>query len=187
MPLPPLPPNNTDRIWFRYQTGVAASSQVHEVMWRFDASAVTSDDCANAFLGLLNAIGAGNLRTGWRVTSARVSPKLSVFSTPVLLPAGLLAFVGTKTDAAYNERWEAVEDTYQGRSLISGRRVSFSLYRAVGEASPSFRIGLPSAQQTALSTASGSQCLEAIDNTNPSWYTYINQNYNSYWERELRN
>lgn len=185
MPLPALPPNNTNRIWFKYVTNSGVTAQVHEVMLRYQ-SGVDPADVETDFLGILTALGAGSFRTGWRLLSARVSQAGTEFSVPYQLGAAALAFVGTSTSAGYSQRWEAVQDTFQGRSLSSGRRVSFGLYRATGESDETFRYGMSGAVQTALSTASGAGTLATIDGTAPSWYTYINQNYNSYWERDLR-
>lgn len=186
MPLPPLPANNTARVWFRYVTNSGTTAQTHEVMWRANLGDFTIGDVGTNFLDLLTAIGASNFRTGWRVLSGRYSPAGAVFSVPAVLPAALLAFTGTGTSAGYRLPWEAVQDVFVGRSLSSGRKVSFSLFRAAGEADDTFRYGMPGAVQTALSTGSGNGAPLAIDGTNPSWYTYTNQNYNSYWERELR-
>lgn len=186
MPLPPLPPNNTARVWFKYVTGVQGTSQTHEVMWRFNQNSAGYPEVEAGFLAVLNAFGAAQFRNGWRVLSARLAADGAVFSLPVQPSAPLLAFVGTMNANEYNGSWEAVEDSFQGRSFTSGRKVDFSLYRAAGPIDSTFRYGMPGPLQTALSTASGNEALVTIDKTPPSWYTYVNQNYNSYWERQLR-
>lgn len=184
--MPALNPNNTARAWFKYVTGAGASSQEHEVMWRYNPDVASLDNVCAYFKGLLDAIGPAGFRTGWKVLAGRYSAAGSDFSLPFQPTASLLSFLGTNVDASYTASWEAVEDVYVGRSLTSGRRAEFSLYRAKGQVDSTFRFGMPAGQISALSFASGAGCLLCIDGVAPAWYTYVNQNYNSHWERELR-
>lgn len=186
MPLPPLPPNNTARVWIKYVTGGAASSQEHEVMLRFNPEAASPVAVMERFHAVLVGFGTNAFRTGWHVVSARAANAGASFSLPVQPPAGLLGFQGSNGAEGYNGSWEAIEDTCQGRSGVSGRRVDFSLYRAAGAIDNTFRYGMPGAVATALSVGAGAEEFLCIDGTPPSWYTYVNQNYNSYWERQLR-
>lgn len=179
-----LPENNTNRLFFDYSTGVSATSRAHTISWRYAAGQPT-DSVQSAFLTFLNAVTAAGVRQGWRVTGVRQQTAGTLFSVPITPLPALLLFVGTG-DTPYNARLEAVEETMQGRSLATGRRVDFSLYRAIVDADGNFRIGLPASWQSALSTASGAGNLLAIDGAEPIWYTYLNQNYNSYWETRSR-
>ena len=181
----PLPPNSTARVYFDYVTGAALTSREHTVQWRANLALATVDLVQAKFLGFLQAVGASNLRQGWKVIRVRVCLAGSNFSVPVNPTAALGGFVGTYA-GSYNARMECVEDTYQFRSLSSGRRGDFSLYRAQGDADENFRFGMPTAQQTALLDAANNASLMAIDNTSPGVYTYVNQNYNSYWETRSR-
>lgn len=185
MPLPPLPPNNTGRVWFQYVTGEVATSQVHEVMLRYPDGGA-SGDVQEAFLTILNAIGASNFRQGWRVTSARESAAGSVFSLPITLQSAIAAFEGTASSPEYNPRFEAVERVYGGRSISSGRRVDFSLYTALSDADPTFREENSPALQLALLGLWSLGAGAVIDGTRPVFYSYTNFNYNSAWESKLR-
>lgn len=181
----PLPANATGRIWYEYVTGNSNVSREHKIQFRVDflqESAATYD---GLFLALLTAWGASNFAQGWRVLRGFRSYAGSEFSVPFQPTAALLAFQGTAvvTPVAANE---AIEDSIQGRSLVSGRRVDFSLYRGVGGIDGTFRYGMPAAMQTALSQMVTNGMGLAIDGEQPVWYTYVNQNYNSYWERKLR-
>lgn len=187
MPLPPLPDNNTARTWFQYTTGDGIASQTHEIMFRFNQALAAPEDAGAALLAVLQSYGPGSFRVGWRVLAQRWSAAQSAFSVPVQPDPSLLAFVGTGSSAAYQARWEAVEDTLVGRSLTSGRKARLSLFRANGEADATFRFPMGAGLQTALSQGSGSGFILCIDGSAPSWYTYVNQNYNSYWEGEIRN
>lgn len=186
MPLPPLPENTTARIWFKYVTGDLGVSQEHEVMVRYNSATKTRRGVCNDFLALLQALTPENFNANWRVVSARYSEAGSIVSLPFDVEASLLAFLGTRSTNNRSQKDEAVEDAFRGRSLVSGRKVRFSLYRAVVGIDDTFRYPMSPAVQTVLSAASGSGSFLAIDGSGPSWYTNVNQNYNSYWERELR-
>lgn len=185
MPLPPLPPNTTGRTWFRYTTGIAGTSQEHEVMWRYGAGG-SPDDAQESFLIFLISLGAASFRAGWKVLGVRHSEPGSIVSLPRPLLSDLGDFEGTDTDGGYTLRWEAVELSFQGRSQFSGRKVDFSLYTARGEADSTFRAPMGDGILSALNAASSAQALVTIDGTRPVWYPYVNYNYNSYWERTLR-
>jgi hypothetical protein len=181
----PLPPNSTGRVWFDYVTGVGATSQEHSVMFRISDFDTDGDSWSTGFLGVLNGFGAGAFREGWKVLRGRVSAPGSNISLPFTPNAALRAFLGTAV-AGGTAVAEALEDTVQGRSLTTGRRVDFSLYKGTGFVDPTFRYGAPPALLTALSSLNIYGLGAVIDGTLASWYTYVNQNYNSYWERELR-
>lgn len=191
----PLAPNITSRLFVDYVTGNQNTSQEHTLLCRFTGG---SEDVAPAMASVgnfLNALGAPNFRVGWRVIRARVSFAGTDFSVPVELSLGLIEFLGTAPLTGYSPRHETVEDTFQGRSLTTGRRVDISLYRATGDADPSFRIvggssGFPLAVTNASNSLNGSSAggngFLTLDGSSATWYRYMNQNYNSYWERRIR-
>lgn len=182
----PLPPNSTGRVWYTYVTGLVSTSREHTVMLRIGTE-VTNDQADAVMLSILEGFGAGAFREGWRILRADIAAAGSTFSFPYQPAAELLDFVGTADIVVpYRASDEAIEDTCQGRSPVSGRRVDFSLYRAVGPIDTTFRYGMPLAVATALSVGSGSGVPICIDGEAPVWYTYVNQNYNSYWERRTR-
>ena len=189
----PLPPQNTGRVYFDYVTGNAATSQEHTVMERF-AVGVGFDlgDAQQALLDVLTTLGTTAFARGWRVTGVRLSQPGQVFSLPFPLIPALAAFVGAGT--ALTPYDEAREVTFQGHSQTSGRRVDFSLYGIDGSTPDNFRVvgggaglsSLVSAAVAALNANSAAGYFVTIDGTAATWYDYINYNYNSYWEQEIR-
>lgn len=189
----PLPANNTARMFFDYISGSLGTSRQHTVMVRYNSSLRDVSDVQADFLGLLNIFGAANFRAGWRVEGVRVSASGSDFSTPVTVIASLAAFVGTASPT-YSGSAESVEDTFQGRSQSSGRRVDFSLYRALNLFSDNFRVNagasaLPLVVGNAATYLDGrgvAGSFLAIDGQAAVWKRYMNQNFNSYWEARSR-
>lgn len=188
----PLPQNNTARVFYDYVTGSNATSREHT----FQVRVATADDVPaahQAVTEMLTALTSGQFAVGWKLLRARFQASGAPFSVPTELPPGLTTFLGSSQDA-YNVRYEAVESTFQGRSGTSGRRVDLSLYRARGDAQDNFRIeagasGMPaavSAAVSALQDASNTGVFLCIDATAPTWYPYLNENYNSYWETRAR-
>lgn len=182
----PLNPNLTDKVFIDYTTGDGAAAQTHTLMVRHMAGNANQDSVQGFVLGILNAYGAGEFNQGWRVLGVRVQNRNENFSLPAAINGNLAAFVGTRALQFYNRRHEAVEDVFVGRSVTTGRRARFSLYRAVGEADDTFRFGMSANLQNALGLAVAQNVFTAADGTNVGWKTYVNQNYNSYWEGELR-
>lgn len=183
----PLPQNNTARIFYDYITGNSATSREHTVAFRTNGEEENPATLMDGlFLAMLTGWGANQFRSGWKVLRARFQSAGAAFSTPYQPTAALLAFSGTGNDVAYSPSWEAIEDTIQGRSPSSGRRVDFSIYRANGPVDGTFRYGMPGGVQTALGQMVTAGLGVVIDNSRPIWYTYVNQNFNSYWERALR-
>lgn len=189
----PLPQNNTARLFVDYITGSQPTSSEHTFAMRYNSANNDADTLATQVYTFLQAIGATNFRAGWKVIRLRQQQAGALFTIPQGLTTQLAAFVGTNT-SAYSARLEAVEDTFQGRSLVSGRRVDVSLYRAAGDCDPNFRVlssgtGVGLVVQNAvaaLAVAGNNGRFLAIDGSAPSWYPYMNENYNSYWEGQLR-
>jgi hypothetical protein len=128
------------------------------------------------------------LPTSWRPLRARAQGAGSSVSVPAELGA-LSTFVGTASGGLAQVD-EPREYRWVGRS-IGGRRVSVSLYgitiatpadyRYEGASGPPSLAGVRDAL-----VASAPGVFVAIDDTNPLWYSYVNVNYNSYWEQEAR-
>lgn len=183
-----LPQNNTTRIFFDYITGDLSTSQEHTVAVRL-APGVDISSAQNYFYALLNAMGSARFNTGWRVLRVRVQAANSNFSVPAILSTNLTNFVGT--GGAATPTSEAVEWTYQGRSPTSGRRVDLSLYGVASiSLNTQFRVSPTEAPwltgAIAVLQDTEGQAFITIDGTPANWYPYLNWNYNSYWERELR-
>jgi len=188
----PLPQNFTARIFFDYITGNAATSKEHTVAWRYSTSVLPALDMQAAFLGFLTALAPSNLIAGWRVLRVRTQAAGALFSFPQTVSVALAAFVGT-SNASYPQNREAEEWSWQGRSGSSGRRVDFSLYGLGATPPVNFRYptGAPSPAWV-LSTVNwlnaplGPDRPVTIDFSTPVWYSYVNEQANSYWEEQIR-
>lgn len=192
MPLPPLPENNTSRLWVDYLPGT--SQPEHTVMLRLAPDQEGPISAMDWLQGVLAALGAANLNSGWRALRARYSPAGAVFSLPQSLTAGLAGILGTGSLAGYRPQDSAIEATFQMRSPTSGRRGDFSLYGLRKWPLSTYRYtaggsdaGL-NAMIAALSVPAGvgNYRPATIDGTLGTFYPYVNFNYNSYWEGELR-
>lgn len=191
----PLPANNTGRVFFDYVTGTATTSREHTTAIRYNALSITTLGVQIAFFDVLSAFGATNFRVGWKVIRARWQGAGTNVTLPLTLDSTLGAFEGTGSNPPYNPRYETVEDTFQGRSPLTGRRVDFSLYRAMDDSDGSFRVeaggsGFPLVVAAAVAVLNGypeQGTFVTIDGTDGAlWYPYMNRNYNSYWERRSR-
>lgn len=183
-----LPQNSTGRFLFDYITGGAPTSQEHTCAVRVTPDADASQPQAD-FLALLTAMGTARFATGWRVLRVRYQAAGTNFSVPLTLATALASFAGT--GGTISPPNEAIESTYQGRSFVTGRRVDLSLYGVVGFAlTTQYRLTAAEAPwltgAVAAINAATTYSYRAIDGTVPTWYVYLNWNYNSYWERRLR-
>lgn len=181
----PLADNLTDRLWLDYITGSFTTSRQHTVMLRFGGNISSPAVAMARFEDVLDAMEPSFFREGWRFTSARHAGIGAAFSVPVSLTTGLQAWVGTFS-GVYSGRMEAVEDSYPFRSNTTGRRGNFSLYRAQSDTNATFRYSMVSEHLAALVQAASDGLFRVIDGSAPTFYSYVNQNYNSYWEREIR-
>lgn len=190
----PMPLNETHRVWFDYVSGSWSAAKEHSIMWRAysgsDLEAVVSGFQAR-MLVFLTGIGASRLALGWRVIRVRAAAAGSDFSLPVGIEPDLAAFEGSGAYGATPVAFEAIEQSYQARSTVSGRRAKFSVYGILqAQVAEKFRVEpgeLPwVAPSLAALTEIGGPQLVAVDGTPVVWYSYVNQNYNSYWERAMR-
>lgn len=194
MALPPLPENNTDRLFLSYQTGGGATAQEHTLSIRYNGDLATpagiQSDLADVFL---NGSNQAQLFTGWSFLRAEVQLAGSPVRLPVPLDGGLAAVVGSGAAAA-SPSDQAREVRFIGRGLISGRRVSMSLYGAVNAAilENDFRFEPPTPgllgelKNLALLLGASQLAFIAIDGGQTAWYPYVNWQYNSHWEGEQR-
>lgn len=190
MPLLPLPANNTTRFFFDYVSGGADTSKRHTVQMRVPGPPDTDADTPQAaFLEFLQSIGEDKFAGGWRVESVRVQAEAAIVTLPVTMISTLAAFEGSAANIA--QPLEAREWTWQGRSFYSGRRVDLSLY-GINEASPAkfrFPVGgsSPSWVGTSVDALNGfTDFFWAIDGSDATWKYYVNSNFNSYWESQIR-
>lgn len=190
--MPPLPQNNTARVFYDYVTGNEPTSREHTVQLRYNADG-SIEEVHQLFTDVLTALTPASFRDGWRIVRARRQSIGVSFSLPTVLPPGLATFVGTG-NSPYSPRFEAVESTFQGRSPSTGRRVDLSLYRANGDAVEDFRFEADGtllgqaigAAVAALTAGSAAGSGVTVDGSPAVWYPYMNENYNSYWETRSR-
>lgn len=186
----PLPQNTTNRVFFDYVTGSQATSQEHTVAIRAFGPGTTTDDVQNRFRTFLAAIGATNFPGGWKVVRVRYQTAGTTFSVPLALTSTLATFVGTGGNL--DPFQEARELTWQGRSFTTGRRLDFSIYGILLTTPNNFRLvpgaGAPSWVASSVGALAGNPegIWTTIDNSQPTWYNYVNVNYNSYWEARIR-
>lgn len=184
-----LPENNTNRLFIDYITGNQASSVEHTLSVRY-RNTVTPADVQGDVYDVLNAIGTNAFSPGWRVLRARAQDALSDFSYPVSLVTALGAFVGD-AGAVIPPREEPREWRWVGRSYADGRKVSFSLYGIIGTTPDNFRLprGGSSPAWVALSLnvlAGMASSFITISGFSANWYSYVNVQYNTYWEAAVR-
>jgi hypothetical protein len=170
-------------------TGNSAQSAEHTLECRY-ADTTTPTAALTAVDNFLRAITASVFVVGWRPIRARVQTAGTDFSIPIALPTSLAAFVGVSV-AAFTPDREAVEFRWVGRDLSNGRRASVSLYGLNVALSPNFRwpVGGSSPAMVAASVnfLNGSTAAFISIGRNPvAWYSYVNTQYNSYWETQLR-
>lgn len=175
----PLPPENTARFWLDYHT----INHAHSLMWRFDADdatiSVVEGDVHSFLTGLTPVLYA------LTVDSARFAAKGSVVSVPVAWEHAASYGTGDEPLAG-----GPIEIRYEGRS-VGGRRGHTSLYGYKAGVPGTFRIGItPSTPLDdgliALIGAGVHRSYLAIDEQRMNMKTYVNINFNSYWEAKQR-
>lgn len=185
MALPPLPANNTARLFVDYTTGVYPHSLVCRL--RAGVSVLTGLGAVAAFLAPLQ----DNLPQNWAVTGARFQAAGAAFSLPVAL-GELTGFEGTNGEFFVGANQEPRQTNFTGRSIETGRDVRVGLFGLVYITPGNFRLtrdGISLSVGAALdelATAQESGAFCAIDGATVLWNQYGNVNYNSYWETEVR-
>lgn len=188
----PLPANGTTRFFYDYVTGSGPFAKEHTLIQRVTGTPDTDAETPQLALSdFLDSIGEGIFALGWQILRVRVQAAGTNFSLPVTMLTELQNFEGSASAIAAPD--EAREWTWQGRSQTSGRHVDFSLYglNAILPATFRYEAGGSSPAWVAASVASlnanNANFFKAIDNSPAVWYQYVNANFNSYWESEIRN
>lgn len=185
MALPPLPDNNTERIFVAYTTG----RNEHEFVMRV-ADGADISGYSDAILNFLTPL-APILCGDWRIVGARRQEKNSEFSLPLTIP-GLSEFAGTAAAAQVPPELEPRQFKWTGRSASTGRNVSVGLYGIVGATPATFRYVLPADSAPMANARLGlvddsfGGFFVAIDGANVVWKSYVNVQFNSYWETRAR-
>lgn len=184
----PLPANNTERWYLDYVTGSHATATEHTMQFRTPTLTSPASVCDKILL-FLQAITAAQLWVGWKPIRLRWAPIGLNFSTPQVISGGLVTFQGSGAITGYQETVEALELTFQARSSLTGRRTDVSLY--------GYKIAsLLTAYRFTSATGWVNTAVAALNSTPPEFrvidgsaalfYPYVNMNFNSYWESELR-
>lgn len=172
MPLPPLPDNNTDRVWLKY-TSVLVE---HELMFRPPAGTSTTVMIAMA-TSLANGLKAA-MSTADSFVSLRYSPANSTLSFP--LPWSPIAGTATATTDVDNK---AKFMALSGRSA-GGYRCRMTFFTANIADTSGFRVNTASTMYTVVTGISPT--FRAVDGLGVAWNAYTNIGYNAYWQRQFR-
>lgn len=183
----PLPVTNTARFFLDYTVG----DLNHEAVVRFDGNLVAVATVVDTVASILGFI-ATSLYDDFAVTGARVAQAGVDFTLPVdITGTDLEGFTGDSGSSQPGvDRPKQIK--WVGRSQESGRRVTWGLYGASTAVPANYRFGPGesafSASPTiaALNAASNAGIFIAIDGERAAWKSYVNVQYNSYWETRVR-
>lgn len=179
------PVNGTARLFLDYTTG----RHEHTVMVRYNQSQPDAQNVAiSRLLDFLNAISADLVQT-WATVRLRYAAQFSDVTLPVAMPTELQNFVGTG-NPALPENQEPRQFNWTGRSPINGTLARVGLYGCDPDTPATFRLGpgetLLAAAATIAVLNTGTTAFVGILNDKPVWRSYVNVNYNSYWETAVR-
>lgn len=175
----PLPQNNTSRLFLDYQVG----PDQHTLSLRYAEGVVTPATVMTRLDSILDVIGPAMYLMN--VVAVRKQVQGSNVSTP-------LAWTG---NASYGsgaiDNWKrTLETRWIGRSA-DGRKTSFSLYGVNWNPTLGYRVY--TSGNAAIATIDGILATMALAGEfitisgNPAEpYPYVDLNYNSYWEHEVR-
>lgn len=188
MPLPPLPDNNTVRVWLKY----TSATLVHELMFRLPAfSSAAEASTKAASLAAVLSLRMNNVDS---CLSARYSPALSAFSVPI----AFTPVAGAGGTGAWLQDPESVELVLTARSFADGRDVAWQFFTVVpsavwppknrylpGDSAPvdTFRLNF-TAWVAAAATPSEQVC--TISGAIPTLNAYVNIRSNAYWQTAQR-
>lgn len=182
----PLPVENTARLFVDYEV----ANVPHTMQLRVGPSAGAIAVLDNLFY-ILDFVKT-SLPISWVITGVRRANAGSTVSVPISYTASeLFGFTGTVAGT-----FPAVDHPRQlnwvGRSETTGRRVRLGLYGALITTPANYRLGPGETVFASAEVIAGLNVMAAngqaltIDGTAPRWYSYVNVNYNSYWETERR-
>lgn len=194
MALPPLPENNTDRLFIYYTSGGGSTAQEHVFTVRYNGALAQPFDIMSDLGETMDLAGMeAELFVGWQVLRAETQAEGSQFRFPVSVPATLSNIVGA-AGGAQTPIAQAREIRLIGRGLTSGRRVSLSLYGVAQSAitGDDFRFE-PTGTNPLLDVLTFVKGLGLtgaaftnIGKGTTQWYDYVNWQSNSHWETEQR-
>lgn len=188
MPLPPLPANNTARVWLKYTSATIP----HEMMFRLPAFATSAEAVTKAQnLAAVLALRMNNVDGS---LSARFSPAGSFFSVPITHTP----VAGSGGTGAWLQDPESVELSFTGRSFADGRDVTYQFFTVVpaavwpptnrylpGFSAPVDTLRLNFAAWVAAAASPAEQVV-TIGGAIPTLNAYVNTRANGYWQTAQR-
>lgn len=179
MPLDPLPPNNTDRLFIDYNY----ITNSHSFYVRYDGPSVLSDavQTVENFLAAIEDV----LDDSWVVTGARVQAAGTNFTIPTTPPLSPTPGGGTVPN------WQYPRALFFGcRDFTEGRKGGFFIYGATTANSGNFRYeaGEIAALDNGIAALGGTAgfSFQSIGGHAVDWRTYVNVQWNSFHERNQR-
>lgn len=182
MPLPALPANSTPRLFVDYND----TYNDHVLIFRYEPEFAPTDLDAwvSAFLSDLEPV----MVDGWNVTGCRYQEAGSIITLPVTMPL-TGAFVASSSQVL-DAREAPRQVKFVGRGEGTGRRNSIGVFGLVFVTPPTYRFTgvLPTWASAARNTlvSESANFGTTIGGDRTDWYTYVNVNYNSYWETSAR-
>lgn len=189
-PLPPLPDNNTARLWIDY----TSLGRPHSALVRIfeTAGAINAGAVANR---VIPVIVTRMLQTD-SVTGARFAEAGENFSVPLAITP--TPGVVSGANVTWENDPESAFLTLPGRDSFQGRKTRFGLFSPVRTVSwpgdnrynpgdepviDTFRINLTAA----LNNSTGpDDTVVTIGNNPVRWAGYVNISHNAYWQRKQR-
>lgn len=180
----PLPVNATGRLWVDY----SANGRDHSTLFRFAAPGVDgfpTEEFLDGVEAVMNAM-AAFMPTNYVVTGTRVSAPGSTISLPgpdLIVSPGVGGPNASELPAFMS---------FGGRSPGGRRcRVSFLGVAAspVQEAGAwaDYRVNASENETvSSIVTLLNGSPIVALDNLEPTWYSFANAGYNAYWQRKAR-
>lgn len=188
MPLPPLPDNNTARVWIKY-TSVFVE---HEIMFRLPSFSTPTD--AVAFAAAASNVLKERMRDLDSFLSARYSAAGTIFSVPI----AFTTVAGVVSSGVWAQDPESVELSFTGRSFADGRHGAWYFFTAVptpswpaknrylpGEAAviDSFRANVTDLIEHGDTPATQ---VVTIGGSIPTVNQYVNIRFNAEWQTSQR-
>lgn len=182
MPLPPLAPNNTDRLFVDY----SAQGEAHKMIVRYNTGLPPSTDLmtqVEAFLTALN----GLMPTNYAVTGYSYQIRETIVTLPLArLPVTVAGTLTPQAGAA------PAYYTFVGRST-GGRKCKLFVLGA-GNNALSAAGALNNYRWTSAENALVASAIAALDDCSPVgvdrqptvWYPYVNLGFNYHWQQRPR-
>lgn len=175
----PLPENGTERFWLDYTDGI----NDHSLLVRFNGATATVNQVMGSVDDFMLALSPELYQIS--VNGARVSAAGSNISVPVVWTGGV-----TYGNFAMPNELSPRQLCFLGRDG-TGRRVRWFMFGWDAAPPDPFRIGITPATafDNAIQAILGGQTNEiwlTIAGNVPTLYTYVDINYNSYYEAKAR-